>query len=221
MDTNELRRLLLNMIRKGVIMAVDHTCKPPTCRVSSGDLETDWLPWFALAAGETRDWNPPTDGEQVMLFCPGGDPAQGVVLRGLYSDAASAPSDNPADHLRTYPDGARISYDHAAHALKAELPDGASVLILAPGSVTVQSETATVKSTTVLLDANQTTCSGNLLVKGAFAFEGRMSGKGGSGKTIQIEGGANFTEDVTAAGTSLHGHTHQAQGEHAVVSPPL
>ena len=83
MDTNELRRLLLNMIRKGVIMAVDHTCKPPTCRVSSGDLETDWLPWFALAAGETRDWNPPTDGEQVMLFCPGGDPAQGGVLRGL------------------------------------------------------------------------------------------------------------------------------------------
>jgi len=220
MDTNELRRLILNMIRKGVIMAVDPTSKPPTCRVSSGELETDWLPWFALAAGETRDWNPPTDGEQVMLFCPSGDPAQGVVLRGLYSDAAPAPSDNPAAHLRTYPDGASISYDHATHMLKAELPDGASVLIVAPGSVTVQTENATVKSTTVLLDADQTTCSGNLLVTGALSFEGGMSGKGGKGKTIKIEGGADFTEDVTAAGTSLHGHKHICRGNGNLSDPP-
>jgi len=156
----------------------------------------------------------------VMLFCPSGDPAQGVVLRGLYSDAAPAPSDNPAAHLRTYPDGASISYDHATHMLKAELPDGASVLIVAPGSVTVQTENATVKSTTVLLDADQTTCSGNLLVKGALSFEGGMSGKGGKGKTIKIEGGADFTEDVTAAGTSLHGHKHICRGNGNLSDPP-
>jgi phage baseplate assembly protein V len=62
-------------------MDVDHASQPPSCRVSSGDMETNWLPRFALAAGETRDWNQLTKGEQAVLFCPCGDPAQGIVLR--------------------------------------------------------------------------------------------------------------------------------------------
>jgi thymidine phosphorylase len=37
MDTNEIRRLIINMIRKGAIMDVNHTSNPPTCRVSVGD----------------------------------------------------------------------------------------------------------------------------------------------------------------------------------------
>jgi phage baseplate assembly protein V len=229
MDANEIRRLIINLIRKGAIMDVDCTRNPPMCRVSVGDpdgeiaegLQTNWLPWLSLRAGTTREWNPPSKGEPVILFCPMGDPAQGVVLCGLYSDASPAPSSSHDTHTRIYPDGATIEYNHAAHSLTADLPAGASVLIVAPGSVTVQTKDATVKAERVTLDAEQATCTGGLLVKGAFAFEGGMSGKGGKGRTIEIQGGATFTEDVIAAGVSTSKHKHPTNAPGAPTDEPI
>lgn len=226
MDSNEIQRQARNAVRKGSILEVDHATA--LCRVTVGDpdddtghLDTDWLPWFSPAAGATREWLPPTFGEQVMLLCPMGDPAQGVALRGFYSEAAPAPGTSPDTHTRVYPDGATVEYDHAAHSLTATLPASATVTIIAPGSVTVQTGTATVKADEVTLDAKQTTVTGDMLVKGAFAFESGMTGKGGDGKTIKIAGGAEFTEDVTAAGVSVSKHPHQAQGANALTSPPI
>ena len=138
MDANEIQRQARNAVRKGTILAVDHAAA--LCRVSVGDadsdgsgLQTNWIPWVAGTAGGTREWLPPTPGEQVVLLCPMGDPAQGVALRGVYSNAAPAPASAPDTHARVYPDGASITYDHAAHALTAELPAGATVRIVAPG----------------------------------------------------------------------------------------
>lgn len=37
--------------------------------------------------GTTRDRDSPTGGEQVVVFSPGGDPAAGFVVTGLFSDA--------------------------------------------------------------------------------------------------------------------------------------
>jgi hypothetical protein len=37
MDANEIRRLIINLIRKGAIMDVDCTCNPRMCRVSVGE----------------------------------------------------------------------------------------------------------------------------------------------------------------------------------------
>jgi phage baseplate assembly protein V len=229
MDANEIRRLIINLIRKGAIMDVDCARNPPMCRVSVGDpddanaegLQTNWLPWLSLRAGTTREWNPPSKGEPVILFCPMGDPAQGVVLCGLYSDASPAPGNSPDTHTRIYPDGATIEYDHATHSLTARLPGDASVLIVAPGSITVQTKQATVKADEVTLDAGQTTCTGGLLVKGAFAFEGGMSGKGGKGKTIEIQGGATFTEDVFAAGVSTSKHKHPTNAPGTPTDAPI
>ncbi|KAG0162050.1 hypothetical protein DFQ30_004182 [Apophysomyces sp. BC1015] len=221
MDANELQRQRCNTHRFGTILAVDHPSA--LCRVSigapdtdEGGLQTDWLPWLAPAAGATREWLPPSVGEQVMLICPMGDPAQAVVLHGLFSHAMPAPSRDPHTHTRVHPDGATIEYNYAAHALKAELPDGASVRIIAPGSVTVATGTATIQADTLTLDAKQTTCTGHLLVQGALAFESGMAGKSGnSGATMRIDGKAQFTGDVVAAGVSVSQHTHQARGEHA------
>lgn len=228
MDANEIRRLIINLIRKGSVMKVDLTSNPPTCRVSVGNaddpdgegLQTNWLPFFALRAGKTREWNPPTEGEQVVLFCPMGDPAQGVVLCGLYSDDAPAPSTSPDTHLRAYPDGAIVEYDHASHSLSANLPAGATVNVTAPGAVNVNTKAATVTADTVTLDAD-VTVTRTMTVQGAFSFQSGMSGKGGSGKTIKIVGGAEFTDDVMAAGVSVSKHPHQAQGANALTSKPV
>ena len=91
MNIPELLRLLHNLIRLGTIAEVDH--RAARVRVKTGELLTDWLPWLEGRAGTTRDWDPPTKGEQVILFSPGGDPANGVVLCGLCSNAHPAPAE--------------------------------------------------------------------------------------------------------------------------------
>jgi phage baseplate assembly protein V len=220
MDENEIHRRILNMVRKGVVMDVDHASLPPTCRVTAGELQTSWLPWIALTAGETIEWNPPTVGEQVLVFSPSGDTAQGIVLRGLYSEHARAPSNNPAKHVRVYPDGAAIAYDHTEHSLKAALPAGATMLVVAPGKVTVRTQDATVQADVIQLDG-EVTVTKSMTVKGPFAFESGMTGKsGGVGAAMKIDGSADFSGEVKSKGKSLPHHSHREQGDGELVSEP-
>ncbi|GGY12618.1 phage baseplate assembly protein V [Massilia dura] len=136
MDTTQLLRLLLNLVRKGTILQVNHDLGK--CRVATGELQTNWIPWLAIA-GDTREWEPPTAGEQVLLLCPGGEPADGVALRGLYANDRPAPSTSPSAHVRAYPDGAVLSYDHAAQLLSVLLPAAAMVNLVAASAVRVKS----------------------------------------------------------------------------------
>jgi len=230
MDSNEIRRLIVNMIRKGSVSDVDLSTDPPMVRVSVGDpddadnpgLATNWIPFLGARAGKTREWNPLTTGEQVVLFCPMGDPAQGVALGGLYSDSAPAPSKSADKHLRVYPDDAAIEYDHAAHVLNVDLPAGATVNVTAPGTVNVTTQTALVTADKITLDGD-TTVTKSLTVQGRFAFQSGMSGKSGAagGKTMQIDGEADFTGEVTSQGKSLPHHSHKDQGDGNLVSEPV
>lgn len=228
MDANETQRQARNAVRKGSILDVDHAAA--LCRVAIGEsdddgLQTNWIPWLTPAAGSTREWLPPTKGEQVLLLCPMGDPAQGVALRGLFSDALPAPDNSPNTHTRVYPDGARVQYEHTAHTLTVALPASATVRIIAPASVTVETKQAIVKAEEITFDAPQTTCEGALLIKGALTFESGMTGKGGDGSdngvVMKIEGCAEFTDDVRARGVSLVGHPHTAQGEFSRTTKPI
>lgn len=221
-------RLILNLVRKGTVIEVDHDKE--LCRVQSGDLQSNWIRWLALAAGDTRDWNPPTAGEQVLMLCPGGELADGVALRGIYTDDIAAPSHKPSAHTRAYPDGAVIEYDHEAHTLTAILPAGAAVQLDAPASVTVNTKTATVnasdsatiKATTVTIDAQDTNCTGNLTVQKMLAFNGGMTGKAGAGggAAVSIQGDVAATGDVKAGNISAINHTHMEQGDGKAVSKP-
>ncbi|CAE6856051.1 phage baseplate assembly protein V [Paraburkholderia domus] len=219
MDANESQRQFLNGCRKGTVLAVEGAL----CRVASGDIETNWIQWFALFAGESSDWLAPSIGEGVMLLCPSGDPSQGIALRGFYSEDFPPPSTAPNKHVRKYRDGALVEYDFAAHSLKANLPGGATVLIVAPGAVNVQTKTATVQADDVMLDAKQTTVTGNMLVKGAFVFQGGMSGTAGAsgGPAAVISGTVAVSDDVIAGGKSGAHHTHMEQGDGKPVSEPL
>lgn len=219
MNSNESTRQFLNGTRKGTVIGLSGAL----CRVESGDLTTDWIQWFVPFAGETIEWLAPSIGEGVMLLCPSGDPAQAVALRGFYSEDFEPPSLDPNKHVRRYRDGALVEYDFAAHSLKAELPAGATVLIVAPGSVTVQTTSATVQADDVTLDAKQTTVTGNMLVKGAFVFENGVSGKSGKGggPAMVISGTVAVSDDVIAGGKSGAHHSHMEQGDGKPVSEPI
>ena len=135
MNITDLLRRLENLIRLGTIAAVDH--QAARCTVSTGGLSVPSLPWLALRAGDSSDWDPPTVGEQCILVAPSGEPALGIALVGLYSQQRPAPSNSATVRRRKYPDGAVIDYDHASHTLSATLPAGGKAQLTAPGGVTI------------------------------------------------------------------------------------
>lgn len=134
-NTTDPEHITGEVLRLGTIATVDHGAA--TCTVAAGDIVTGELPWIAQRAGIVRAWNPPSVGEQCLLLCPEGDIEAGLVIVGLYSDACPPPSNSADISLAAYPDGAQISYDHAAHKLSAVLPSGGTAEIMADGGITV------------------------------------------------------------------------------------
>lgn len=107
--------------------------------VELGDLITQPIRYFTGASGGTRVWIRPKVGEQVTLFCPEGDIAAAVALRGL--DCADFPPiGDPNRDLIRFEDEAVIAYNPTSHTLEAVLPAGATVSITAPGGVTIAAD---------------------------------------------------------------------------------
>jgi len=134
-DFATLSRMLENLIRFGVIAAVQ--MEPPRVQVKTGSLTTAWLPWLALRAGADREWDPPTVDEQVILFSPSGQLANGVVVTGLFSDHIPANGNRAGLHRRTYADGAVIEYDSVQHHLSATLPDSGTTSLVSRGGINI------------------------------------------------------------------------------------
>ncbi len=130
----ELARKLASLIRIGTVHKVRHS--PYAVRVKSGTLITAWLPVLSGRAGKNCQWNPLEVGEQVVVLCPDGNPAQGWVLGGCYSQAFPAPSANPDKTVHHFSDGGRFEYDRKAHHLDINLPAGATVNLNAVGGIT-------------------------------------------------------------------------------------
>lgn len=132
----ELRRRLDNMIRPGTIYAVDHA--KARCRVKTGELLTQWLPWFAHRAGSVRHWSPPSLNEQCMVISPSGELAAGFVLVGINSLEYPAPSSSGTENLTEYADGSWTAYDQATVTLTVYLRGGGNVLLRAPAGVLIE-----------------------------------------------------------------------------------
>ncbi|MDB0511330.1 phage baseplate assembly protein V [Ralstonia solanacearum] len=191
MDTTDLARLLENLLRLGTVAEVRHST-PPAVRVQTGGITTTWRPWAERRAGQTRTWNPPTVGEQVLLFCPSGDPSNAVILCGIPTADNDVPSNDPNRTVTLYPDGALTSYDHAA------------------GLLTVQGvKTVFLEATAnVLVKAPDTVFDGNVTVKGRFSFENGMAGQGGAHGN-KISGDLTHADGkLSSNGVVLHDHGH-------------
>lgn len=109
----EIMRLITNLIRTGIVSEVDRDNW--LCRVKTGDLETNWINWLTLRAGNTRTWWVPTVGEQVVLLSLGGNLETAFALPAIYSDTFPPPSDSEESSVTEYPDGGWFEYDPARH----------------------------------------------------------------------------------------------------------
>lgn len=186
----ETLRRLDNLVRLGTIAAIDHA--QARCRVQTGGNLTGWLPWIAHRAGATRTWNPPTVGEQVIILSPSGEPAGGIVLTGLYSEHIPAPSTNSSEHSTDYPDGARISYNHATGHLRAS-----------------GVQTATLQAASqVTIDAPATHITGSLTVDDLITYGNGIAGAGGSNGNVISGDLTHAGGSLSSNGVVLHTHTH-------------
>lgn len=221
MNLVELARRLENMIRLGTI----HSVEGRRCRVESGDLLTTWLPWFAARAGDDTNWWPPSVGEQVTVFSPSGDLAQGLVLVGLYSDAHPPSTTDQAIREIAFADGTVLRYNKATHRLVAnvqgdidvratgniEATAGGSIAASAAGDI--QAEAAgrvAALAPVVQVDAATITFNGAVQVNGPLTLAGPLSaapGAAGSGATLQgnfsIEGNLDVVGTMTNNGVAV------------------
>lgn len=118
------------LIRFGTIASVDLAAG--RCVVSlDDDSQTSTIRWVEMRAGKTRTWSPPSQGEQIILLCPGGEIGAAVALRGVASDAYPPAGNSLTEIIGQYEDGAVISYDPVAHALACVLPAGATFHVVA------------------------------------------------------------------------------------------
>ncbi len=166
-----------DLVNFGAITEVD--LERGLIRVEAGDVQSDWIRWSSGRAGATRIWSPPTVGEQVALIAPGGDLAGAFAIGGFHSDDFP-PAGDSSRELIMFQDGAVIAYDPEEHVLEAQLPDGATVTIVATGGIT--------------LDATE----GGLTIKGDVSIEGEVHATGDIGSN----------GDVVAGTVSLQEHVH-------------
>jgi len=162
----ELLRLLRNLIRVGTIIAVD--ADKWLCRVGTGDLETNWLPWLTSRAGNARTWWMPSEGEQVLLLSIGGELTTAFVLPAIFSDEFSPPSVSPQALVTIFPDGARFEYE----------PESSRLLIEGVKNVVIKADEQ------ILFDTPKVLCStlletSRLLVTGGGEMKGDVKHSGG------------------------------------------
>lgn len=193
--TNEILRLVRNLIRTGIVTDVD--LDEGLCRVQTGGMQTTWLNWLTCRAGRSRVWWAPSVGEQVLLLAVGGELDTAFVLPGIFSDDHPAPSASPDALHVSFPDGAVIEYEPENGALTVSGIKTADVT--ASDSLTATVPLVLVKAETrITLDTPEVVCT-NKLTTGTLEVKqgGKMTGD------IEHTGGK-----LTSNGVQVDDHEH-------------
>lgn len=195
MTLNELERLISNLLRVGVVEAVD--TEKMVCRVRTGDILTDWIRWGTDRAGAGRSWWAPVAGEQVIIGAVNGELTTAFVLCSLYSDKNSAPSHSAQAMHKTFSDGAVIEYEPETGELtvtgiqKATV-NAAQIIDATAPEVTVTASTQINFNTPKVVCSDNLTCATLNVEKGG-EMTGNFNHTGGS---------------INSNGVTLHTHKH-------------
>lgn len=184
----DLQRRLANIVRRGVIHSTQHG-KIPKCRVSIGELVTDWLPLCqGFSGGFRSDVNPCMEGDAVTVLSEAGDLNNGRVFPGWATGGAPVPEGSESEHITVYGDGTEVRYDRKAHALTITIAAGGTYKIVGKGTLD-----GPVEITKTLTVQGVTTINANTTVKGNIGATGEISD--GKGKMSGIR-------------MTYNGHTH-------------
>lgn len=200
----ELERKLLNVVRHGIIIEVDHDTF--RVRVQLGEQPTGWLLWFtARASGQEASWDAPEIGECVTVVSPNGDTDLGRVMPAVYSQANPPPSNDGEVIMRRHKDGAHDSYDRATQIRTIRLPEDGTLMIAVQGSsfvitkdrILANANTFEVDADTVLIKGNTLTLeTSDLNLGGAGGKKLARLGDAIDTNTKKIIGGSDVTSST-------------------------
>lgn len=152
----EIMRLITNLIRTGTVTEVDRDNW--LCRVKTGELETNWINWLTLRAGNSRTWWKPSVGEQVVLFSLGGNLETAFALPAVYSNQFPPPSDSEDGSVTEYPDGGWFEYE----------PETGRWYVRGIKSMVIEAaDNVTFKTENFIVEADTTRINSNVVINGA------------------------------------------------------
>lgn len=139
-----LARETAAIVAYGLVTRVDDPDNLGRIKVSLpayGKVETEWMVVLSPGAGSHKGLViSPDVGDQVLVLFANGDPAQGVVLGGLYGSGGPPDSGVESGAVRRYtlvtPGGQRIRLDDAQKVIQLEDSSG-SYVKLAPDKLSV------------------------------------------------------------------------------------
>jgi phage protein D/phage baseplate assembly protein gpV len=122
----------------GVVTKIDDPDKLGRVKVSLpafGDVETDWMEVLSAGAGEGKGLLMiPDVGDRALILCAGGDPAQGVVLGGLFGPKTLPDDAIDGGAIRRFtmrsPQGQLIRLDDSSRSVRLENSEGSFVELL-------------------------------------------------------------------------------------------
>jgi phage baseplate assembly protein V len=117
----ELTRIVHNMLQVTTITSVDHSNRK--VRVRIGGDESAELPWPADIGRNWVRWKPLREGQQVVIACPSGDPAQAVIIGDLYSNAIDTSETAENLDVIEFENGNRIQHDVDTGAIHITVND--------------------------------------------------------------------------------------------------
>lgn len=178
----EIMRLITNLIRTGIVSEVDKVNW--LCRVKTGDLETNWINWLTLRAGNTRTWWKPSVGEQVVLLSLGGNLETAFALPAIYSEAFPPPDYSEDGSTTVFKDGGWFQYE----------PESGQLLIRNIKSVLIEaSDKIELNTAHFVVNADQTRLNSPTVITGDTEIHGGTD----------LNGGAKINGDVTQGGGQM------------------
>ncbi|EHP8198569.1 phage baseplate assembly protein V [Escherichia coli] len=156
----EIMRLITNLIRTGVVTEVDR--ENWLCRVKTGELETNWISWLTLRAGNARTWWRPSEGEQVVLLSLGGNLETAFALPAVYSNQFAPPSTSADACVTEHPDGGWFEYEPATG--RWYVRGIKSMVIEAADNITM-------KTSEFVLEADRTRINSEVVINGGVTGE--------------------------------------------------
>lgn len=156
-----------DMIRFGTVESVEAGFAVVNC----ADIVSPPLRWMTLS-GLFGLYYPLSVGQQVVVLCPDGDIAGGLIFGGIPCDAFPLPGDGLKIVLKM-PDGTVITYDADAHTLTLSLAAAGKIIASAPGGFefTGKSKFTGDMTLTGKLDASDKITSANDVVAGAVSLK--------------------------------------------------
>lgn len=208
---SDIERRLGNLASYGAIVEVDHA--KGMVRVDVNGRMSGWLPQPQAIGNNFRAFSPMRVGQQVLLACPSGDPANGVIVQTLNSDALPPPGDADDVDRIVFNDGTSLEYASAGHGLAIDVnPAGSATVRVGGASVvatkdeialTVGGSTLKITAGGIFLSAPTigmaaTDGAAGATLDGDFRMRGRLG----------VVGDVNATGTVMDSGGNSNHHSH-------------